>query len=476
MSFEQQLSAVRQRLVYNGHANKVYDSVTGQHFPLISIARLFFPEMEPSEAIEEMLHPEHGLPRVTSLCLRPGEARIISDGHGGLRYNLWQPCNVRAEAGDVEPFLMLVRLILDNDEVAVQFVLGFIAHMIQRPGQKMAFAILIIGAQGIGKSLFGQMATRVIGEANTAVLEMGALTGSFNGFLARAHLVIVNEFVVSASRAVRAMLKNLITSPTILLNEKGVPAYPIDNVSSLLLFSNESAAAALDHDDRRYFVWRSEAQRQPAEFYADLAAWFDNGGDGYLLHYLQNFDLSAFSPHAAPPRTAARAELIRESMTDQQQTLTDLHEAFEAPFDRDLAIVEDVVATLSEQRRGLRFTSRDVTGFFRSIGAANLGQCRLPRPGNPNYKPRFWALRNQERWINASEGEIAHAYLEGQGTPADHSEDRTPQPNPAARARRAQRAAQILGTVRPPVIAATRSAARLAQPVERDESGDVIRF
>ncbi len=476
MNPEQNPPGVRQRFIYNGHANKVYDTVTGQHYPLISIARLFYPDMEPSEAIEMMLHPEHGLPRVTNLCFRPGEASILSDGHGGLRYNLWQPTNVRAEPGDVGPFLALVHLILDGDEVAVRFLLGFMAHMIQRPGQKMAFAVLIIGPQGIGKSMLGEMLTRVIGEANTAVLEMGALTGSFNGFLARAHLVIVNEFVASASRGAKAMLKNLITAPTILLNEKGVPAFPIDNVSSLLLFSNESAATALDADDRRYFVWRSEAERQPAEFYADLAAWFDNGGDGHLLHYLQTFDLDGFNPHAAPPRTAARAELIRESMTDQQQTLSDLHEACEAPFDRDLAIVDDVVAMLYEQRRGLRFTTRDVTSFFRSIGAVNLGQRRMPIPGNPNYKPRFWALRNQERWIDASEGETAQAYLEGGSATEDHHEDDTPPPNPAARARRAQQAAQILGTARPPVAGTARSVLRFVQPTEFDENGDVIRF
>lgn len=476
MSPEQGLPDVRQRFVYNGHANKVYDSVTGQHYPLISIARLFYPDLEPSEAIEEMLHPEHGLPRVTNLCFRPGEASILSDGHGGLRYNLWQPTNVRAEPGDVAPFLALVRLILDNDEVAVRFLIGFMAHMIQRPGQKMAFAVLIIGPQGIGKSMLGEMLTRLIGEANTAVLEMGALTGSFNGFLARAHLVIVNEFVAAASRAAKAMLKNLITAPTVLLNEKGVPAFPIDNVSSLLLFSNESAATALDADDRRYFVWRSEAVRQNAEFYADLAAWFDNGGDGHLLDYLQNFDLSGFNPHAAPPRTAARAELIRESMTDQQQTLSDLYEACEAPFDRDLAVADDVVATLYEQRRGLRFTSRDITGFFRSIGAVSLGQRRIPILSNPNYKPRVWALRNQDRWINASESEVAQAYLSSGDGSDDYLDDDTPPLDAASRSRRAQQAAQVLGTARLQATNATRSVLMRPQPAEFDENGDAIRF
>jgi hypothetical protein len=222
-------------------------------------------------------------------------------------------------------------------------------------------------------------------------------------------LVVVNEYASSTTKSARAVLKCLITSPTIFCNQKGIAAFQIENRANLLMFSNDVDAAKLDKDDRRHFVWQSAASKREPEYYTALCNWFENEGKHAVLDYLENFDLSDFNPHAAPPKTASRAALIRESMSDQLQALHDMHEAGESPFDGELVVIGDVVEYLNA-RRGPRFTSRDIAAFLRSVGGYQLGQCRLPGVDGIERKPRVWALQNADRWVSAAESDIAQAY------------------------------------------------------------------
>jgi hypothetical protein len=165
-------------------------------------------------------------------------------------------------------------------------------------------------------------------------------------------------------------------------------------------------------------------------------------------------------------------------LSDQQQVLADMHEAGEAPLDQDLAIVAEVVGALNEQRRGLRFTTRDVAGFFRSIGAVELGQRRIPIEGRGTYKPRVWALRNHDYWINAGEAEVGEAYLQGIGVTtgdADY-EDAFPRPDPASWPHRAREIARALRMGRTSSPSPQAPTPRSAQPIEYGEHGEVVRF
>lgn len=395
--------------VYVGQIDKVMNFMTHQFMTLTALARRICEHGDDvPETVANLLHAERGLIKVDTVAFEPGKEAIFEDENGTVFLNLWAPVNIQPAAGDVELFLRHLRLIFDQDEVAVNFMLDFMAHMLQKPHIKMMCAPLIIGGQGIGKSMLGEFFARLVGEHNTAFIDLNDLASQFNGY-ARSHLIIVNEFSSSASKTVRALLKGLITSPTVSLNQKNIAAIQIANRANLMLFSNDPAALPLERDDRRYFVCISRAKRQSSEYYAELANWMAGDGAAFTLHFLLNRDLSAFNPNAAPPTNASRDALIHEAMSDQHQMLLELFEAGQPPFAADLIVTSDVAEYMNSQR-GPRFTVRHVAAFLQQIGAAALGQCRITDTDGTVRKPRIWAVANTEYWVSQQESEIARAY------------------------------------------------------------------
>lgn len=411
MTPEEMLTEVRIRFIYIVYQNRFLCLWTGEYYSVTSIGRKYASICGTArDTIDFLLSAEGGLRVVDSVTFEPGEAEIVVSTEGATRFNLWVPTWIEPAAGDVTLFLNHLSYIFDGDAIAIKFFLQFTAHMLQKPQDKMAFAVLIIGGQGIGKSLLGEFLALLVGMENSAFIDMGMLTSQFNGFVLASHLIVVNEFTSSASKATRAVLKGLITSPVLYCNQKGIAAVQIQNRSNLIMFSNDVDVAKLDSDDRRHFVWNSAAVKREPAYYTELYTWFGNEGKHAVMEYLLNFDLSDFNPHAAPPKTASRAALIRESMSDQQQALHDMHESGEAPFDGELVVIGDVVEYLNA-RRGPRFTSRDIAAFLRSVGGYQLGQCRLPGVDGTDRKPRVWALHNADRWVSAAESDIAAAYV-----------------------------------------------------------------
>jgi hypothetical protein len=66
------------------------------------------------------------------------------------RFNLWRPSGLEARKGDVSWFEEHLTLMFP-DETERNFVLDYLALLVQRPAEKIKFALLIQGAQGTGK-------------------------------------------------------------------------------------------------------------------------------------------------------------------------------------------------------------------------------------------------------------------------------------------------------------------------------------
>jgi len=403
------MELVRDTHVYVGQLDKVISIANHQFMTLMALARRICESGDDvPETVANLLHAERGLIKVDTITFEPGKDPIYEDENGTAFLNLWMPSGIKPVEGDVEPFIRHLNLIFDQDQVAVDFMLNFMAHMLQHPDIKMMCAPLIIGGQGIGKSMTVEFFARLIGQHNTAFIDLNDLSSQFNAY-ARAHLIVVNEFSSAVSKTVRALLKGLITSPTLSLNQKNVAAIQIPNRANLMLFSNDPASLPLERDDRRYFAFISRAKRQPPAYYTELANWMAGDGAAYTLHFLLHRDLSQFNPHAAPPPNASRDALIHEAMSDQHQTLLELFEAAQPPFASDLIVTSDVAEFMNSQR-GPRFTVRHVAAFLQQIGAAALGQCRIVDTDGSVRKPRVWAVHNTENWVRRPESDISRSY------------------------------------------------------------------
>ena len=396
---------------YIGALDRFRHRESGDLFKARALLNLYWRDIPNRMSEAEALYSTTlGIRQYAALTFLPGgKENVVEEGR--LCLNTWQPCSIRPVAGDPSPFLDLVSLIFDGDAVAIEFFLDAIASLIQAPTKKWAFMILLIGGQGLGKSMLCEMVAELVGRRNTAFPTVEAIRGAFTGWLLNAQLVVVHE-LDQLGREVGARVKHWVTSETLLVNQKNVPEFYIRNYANIIACSNEDDIAHLDDDDRRMFSWISQAQKREPAYYAHLAQWFFEGeGKAQVLHFLQQRDLSRFNPNAAPPRTQGRQCLVENSRTEAERFLREALDGGLPPFLSDLCTAAEVLQFLRAYQ--IRCTDAEVRRFLRQHGAP-LGQVRLL-----GGRYSLWAVRDPEHWTAAPHEELANAYIPVFDQPAE---------------------------------------------------------
>ncbi|MBI1933430.1 MAG: toprim domain-containing protein [Ignavibacteriales bacterium] len=114
------------------------------------------------------------------------------------------------------------------------------------------------GTQGSGKNLFfDHIIKPLFGQKQTMVVDDARLQSDFNGFMMNKLFIAFNEVAnddTSTKRSVKSKIKSLITDEKIIINEKHVKNFEIDNFSNILFFSNEAIPILIETGDRRFNV------------------------------------------------------------------------------------------------------------------------------------------------------------------------------------------------------------------------------
>jgi len=190
----------------------------------------------------------------------------------------------------------------------------WLAHLIQKPTQK-AFATIIYGKQGTGKSILYEFFTRCIGkDLGLQVGKLEDLTQTHNTHVRGKLIINANEATNEPALRDVNILKGLITETDLVINPKGVNQYTVSNYSRLLITSNYKQCMRLDADDRRYFCLEiSDAKKNNDTYFAPLVqSLSDEATQQAFFNYLANYDISDFH-HQRPPMSAMKRDMIGAS-------------------------------------------------------------------------------------------------------------------------------------------------------------------
>lgn len=327
----------------------------------------------------------------------PGGEPVVEEG-GQRLFNLWRPPTILPVPGDTKIFIAHMEYIFPN-EADRNHVLSFMAHMVQKPAQKIHHALVVQGVQGTGKSFLGQAMRAVLGGENVVMLDTSELASSYNGYLKRAHLVVIEEMMAFGRKELMNKLKPLITEPQIRINEKFLPQYTLANRANFLILSNHEDAVLLEATDRRYFIAQSPAVAQAKEYY-DCLFGFLRDCPGVLLNYLRTRDIGDFKAKAPPPVTDAKRAVIESSRPALEAYLAEQFAAQDWPFTGDLAIASDIADAL---HRKFGASTSQVAKILKKLGGVSLGQKRM----KDKSKPTVWAMCRPDTWRTANETLVA---------------------------------------------------------------------
>lgn len=244
-------------------------------------------------------------------------------------FNLWRGWAVVPDpSASCDLFLdHLHDVICNGDEEQYLWLLGWLAHMVQRPGEKPRSAIVLRGEKGAGKDIVGVYLSRLMDKSaylNTA--DSDAIIGQFNSAIANALFVHLEEAFFHGDHKADSRIKNLVTAETMSINEKFAPRYTVESFHRLFITSNECRVVNATSGERRYFISEVSSDRCGDQAYFD-ALFQEMKGDGpaALMATLMAYDLSKWSPR--PPATEALLEHIAENLRGVEAWLSDCIEA-----------------------------------------------------------------------------------------------------------------------------------------------------
>jgi hypothetical protein len=260
--------------------------------------------------------------------------RLVAEGGwierpGVTCFNLYRPPQIiRGNARQVQPWLDQVnRMFADNAD----HIVAWFAHRVQRPHEKINHALVLGGAQGIGKDTVLEPVKRAIGPWNFQEVSPTQMMGRFNGFL-KSVILRVNEArdLGDVDRfCFYDHMKGVTAAPpdVLRIDEKNLREYSIFNICGVIITTNHKADGIyLPNDDRRHFVAWSDLTKDAFTdgHWNKLWGWYDHGGDRDVAAYLAELDLSSFNPKAPPPKTAAFWDIVDANRAPEDAELADL--------------------------------------------------------------------------------------------------------------------------------------------------------
>lgn len=240
------------------------------------------------------------------------------------RYNLWRGWSFKAVEGEVQPFTDFVtNVIASGNEEHAQYILGWVAQMIQKPQSKVGVGLVLRGSKGSGKTFFGELVGGLCKAHHRIVSKAEHVTGKFNRHLEDTLLLQCDEAYWARNKAAEGALKDLLTNGRITVERKGMDSYSSANYTRLLFSSNEEWVVPASLDERRFAIFDvSNVKQQDAKYFGALRRWYDRGGAEHLLHFFKHFDLNTVDVRQAP-RTAALDEQKLHSLDTVDQWVMD---------------------------------------------------------------------------------------------------------------------------------------------------------
>lgn len=267
------------------------------------------------------LRNERGILReVLGVAYLPGMKRLTkweARDREGIYFNKWRPKmfalpdDVTDE--DVKPWLEHAEYLFPV-KAEREFLFDYLAHIIQKRGEKIRFAPLIIGKQGTGKDLFIQPVLKYLAH-NARDLRPEQISAKFNDFLENELLVVQELKKTHKTTDLYEQAKPYLAGTGTDLHaveQKYKAPYLVPNRVNFIMFSNHIDCIDLDPDDRRLFILYSTTPKKEASYYTNLAENFYDKQSGWrkVIRWLMQRDLSGFNVNEAPMETSGRIEMV----------------------------------------------------------------------------------------------------------------------------------------------------------------------
>ena len=332
--------------------------------------------------------------------------RLVSDG-GWIKLkggNVLQPVPgpPRIEPGDAAkaaPWIEHVHKILNSGHDA-RHCIAWLAHRVQFPKEKINHALVLGGAQGIGKDTLLEPVKQAIGPWNFHEVSPAQLLGRFNGF-AKSVILRVNEArdlgeVNRFSFYDHTKIYTAAPPDVLRVDEKHLREHYVFNCLGFLVTTNHKTDGIfLPPDDRRHYVaWSNRTKDDfPPGYWNRLWDWYQRGGFQHVAAYLAEFDLSDFDAKAPPPKTPAFWDIVSANCSPEDAELADVLDILGNP---DAVTLLQLIAAASNPATEWLMDRKN-----RRAVPHRMERCGYVPVRNPDAADGLWVINHKRQAVYA---------------------------------------------------------------------------
>ena len=218
------------------------------------------------------------------------------------------------ESAEITCFHELINNLCNDEENVINYILDYLAHMIQKPAEKSGKIIIFRGLEGVGKDSFHLLIEKILGKKyclNTENFE--DIFGKYNIAIKNKIFICLNETNSDDARKYKDSLKAFATAEKTKYADKNVKAVEQHNYSRLFLFTNSATPVNLEMTSRRYVIIKTGWQLlNDTQFWNNF---YKNINDENFIKsvydYLMNRDISNFKINNTP--VTEEYKLIKEN-------------------------------------------------------------------------------------------------------------------------------------------------------------------
>lgn len=237
--------------------------------------------------------------------------------HDFNEYNLWRGFSVKpaddSAHWSVDMWVEHLREnVCNGDAQLYAWLLGYFAHLVQRPWEKPLVALVFRGAKGVGKNALVERVGALVDRHSLVTSDRRYLVGNFNGHLENCLLFILDEAFWSGDKQAEGIVKNLITGRQHVIEHKGKEPYSVSNLTRVVIIGNEDWLVPATADERRFAVFDvAPGRKQDRDFFQRMREGMEQGGYAHLLRFLLDQEVSDVN---AAPNTSGLADQKTQSL------------------------------------------------------------------------------------------------------------------------------------------------------------------
>lgn len=143
-----------------------------------------------------------------------------------------------------------------GDPAQTKYMLNWLAHMIQSPGQKAKTAVVMRGEEGTGKGILHAVCAEILGRSYVRHPSgRSQFVGRFVTIIEDCVLLFADEVHWSGNAEEGEVLKKIITEDCLTVEHKGVDAADVRNTCHVMMASNQDWVVPAGPNARRYAVF-----------------------------------------------------------------------------------------------------------------------------------------------------------------------------------------------------------------------------